>query len=739
MLINTVESKFKFRMKIPDTKISDAINQSAGYKYYEAKKAESEKGNTAKEPEEQHVSPVKSGRGKGYMRLGDQEVNVSSAFKKNVVPKKQRSIIVADNLVPQEDVAVELAKSVSIKERQLQQRDLMTQLTIERQIEKYVEDTYAEWGQKLKGPATEDPVVQSLLDLRRGSKENSDVTRDSLGSDTDQKKEDETDDSDDSDMDLSDDEPKGDDDVAGYGVFMYNKSTEPLKSTYLSPTVMCSSLWYIQSLLNEKHVHELTNLMSNQVYTNALQPQRWLTQREILRKCFRMILLIIYHLHQKLDDLTSINVSKVIEKAVQAKVQTEMKKLIHTHVPKALANYVKPRLNNSVLEVMKNNQISLFTKPSTTIDDILDMELKLKLLNIMYLNKSHKTHNTHQQLYNTLYQSINLDQEALDAQDAKPSFNKRLTECPNARWFTKKSGLADVANRRTTWFDLLLKSYIDQIKDHIIGPSTIAIANKLKELNQKDELTIADLEGACLEKLKKQYKNDGELEYHVDQLKASMLTEAQWNSSKGDVSKPRSFERHMFKSTKPIQASTTMVFTTWSSLARERSMLHLSPSTLLQEINNMSLDKVYFDKRIISFVRVDMKRKWGYGFLSSIIFGRSDKKEYEFSYADLPGLSLNDIEDMYLLKLRVESYQRTLNLTKPKFHFDGIDEKIPYIVLRTKKGVMYLNQHNFRSLMKLDEVHKFYDGTLMKIRDNLIDMVNKNELGRVNKRLKGRD
>ncbi|GJS70936.1 hypothetical protein Tco_0703777 [Tanacetum coccineum] len=31
-------------------------------------------------------------------------------------------------------------------------------------------DTYAEWGQKLKGPAVDNPAVQSLLDLRKGLK-----------------------------------------------------------------------------------------------------------------------------------------------------------------------------------------------------------------------------------------------------------------------------------------------------------------------------------------------------------------------------------------------------------------------------------------------------------------------------------------------------------------------------------------------------------------------------------------
>ncbi|GKF83887.1 hypothetical protein Tco_0248785 [Tanacetum coccineum] len=158
---------------------------------------------------------------------------------------------------------------------------------------------------------------------------------------------------------------------------------------------------------------------------------------------------------------------------------------------------------------------------------------------------------------------------------------------------------------------------------------------------------------------------------------------------------------------------------------------------------------------------------------------RSNKKEYEFSYAYLPRqprLSLNDVEDMYLLKVQyklhhlqsdfekdfnnlllffirrvmiqnkveyiqlgVESYQRRLNLTKPKLYFEGIDQKIPYTMSGTEKGVVYLNQHNIKSLMKLSEVNKFCDDTLLKIHDNFLEMVSKNELGHGNKRLKGKD
>ncbi|GKC09788.1 hypothetical protein Tco_1001398, partial [Tanacetum coccineum] len=197
-----------------DSPLTKMINTVEGYKYYKHKKNERKKDEAAEEPEEQHVSPIRSGKGKGYMRSGNHEVNVPSAFKKNVVPRKQRSKTIVDNIVPQEDLAVELVKSVSIEEQRLQQHDIMTQLTIERQVEKDVEDMYvAERGLKLK---------------------------DSSCSNINDEKDIEIDDSDESDMDLSDDEPKGDDDATGFG-----------------------------NLLIEPLVHELMNLMSNPVYTDA--------------------------------------------------------------------------------------------------------------------------------------------------------------------------------------------------------------------------------------------------------------------------------------------------------------------------------------------------------------------------------------------------------------------------------------------------------------------------------------
>ncbi|GJZ34039.1 hypothetical protein Tco_0579475 [Tanacetum coccineum] len=604
---------------ILDVMISDAIKKKAGYMYYMAKKVESEKAKIVDKPEEKHVSPIKSGRGKGFMYYGDQVANVPNKLKKDVVPRKTRSLTIAEGAV----------------------------------VDDTVVDTYAEWGQKLKGPAVEDPAVQSLLDLRKGSKASrleslrqkkqpvvgegssvahnkyyssldtdSDATLYSSSSDKPEGSANETDDADESDIDLFDDNPHRDDDDARYGVFMHNKSTATPSSTYLSPTVTSSSLDFIQTLLDETHA----NFMSHQVYTDAqttlvvhnLEGNLELTSyiscaskvplgtyvdvlatKTLMREMFpdknahhipspsakkipfhtttpqpsslqakakklmqkakknmrkfnfkKAVTQKFKEYDQKLEALTNFNISEAFEKVVQAKVLTEIKKLLPTHIPNVIANYVKPRLNTSVLEVIKTNQINLFTQSSTSTDDLSEMDLKLKLLNRIHLNKSNDTHTTHQQLHDTLYESIILDQDALDAQVVQSSFHKRahdnqdppnnheggnkkkhrkdvgepssrssrrnrspvvivqddtpamqpldkadtlIQKHSNPEWFPKKSGLA---KRRTTWFDLFLKLDIHKDENHILGPSTVAIAKKFKELIQKDELLISYLEGA---------------------------------------------------------------------------------------------------------------------------------------------------------------------------------------------------------------------------------------------------
>ncbi|GJV74540.1 hypothetical protein Tco_1506124 [Tanacetum coccineum] len=346
------------------------------------KRIKSEKAKLVEEPKEQNISTVRSGKGKGYMHLEDQEVNVTSAFKKNDVARKTRSLTIADNIV-KVPVAVELVKSIRFEDQP-------------NRLESLKQATQAVGGEGSSGTHNKYYQFENI------SAADSEATQDSLRSNTNEERDDETDDSD---MDLSEDEPKGGDDAIRFGVFVYNKCIEPLKSTCLNPIVTTLSLEYIQSLLNEPLANELTNFLSNPVYTDAhttsvvanpdgnpeemfpdeafhhisfppaniqvKDPQPRSLQakvKKLMQKAKKNMRKINFkravtqrfkEYDQKLEALTSINVSEAIDKAVHAKVLTEMKKLLPTHVSKVLANYVNPWFNNSVLEVMQNNQINL--------------------------------------------------------------------------------------------------------------------------------------------------------------------------------------------------------------------------------------------------------------------------------------------------------------------------------------------------------------------------------------------
>ncbi|GKD73262.1 hypothetical protein Tco_1331544 [Tanacetum coccineum] len=155
-----------------------------------------------------------------------------------------------------------------------------------------------------------------------------------------------------------------------------------------------------------------------------------------------------------------------------------------------------------------------------------------------------------------------------------------------------------------------------------------------------------DLEGAVLEKLKQQYKNDVEFEYHIDQLKAVMLSEAKWNSDEDDVWSKETHRYH-FEALNGIYH--------WEDRKTD---------FFKAELSNRLEGKVYSDLRIKSVVRIMVKKKRGYDFLTSIVVKKSYDIEYEFSYVDLPRLSLNDVEDMYLLQVQDKLHHLPLKFVK---------------------------------------------------------------------------
>nr|GEV45939.1 hypothetical protein [Tanacetum cinerariifolium] len=71
--------------------------------------------------------------------------------------------------------------------------------------------------------------------------------------------------------------------------------------------------------------------------------------------------------------------------------------------------------------------------------------------------------------------------------------------------------------------------------------------------------------------------------------------------------------------------------------------------------------------------------------------------------------------------------------------FNGINHKIPYTTIGTERGVFYLNKYDVKFLMLRKEVHKFCNGTLVQVQENLLKMLNENRLGHDNMNLKGEE
>nr|GEY21926.1 hypothetical protein [Tanacetum cinerariifolium] len=73
------------------------------------------------------------------------------------------------------------------------------------------------------------------------------------------------------------------------------------------------------------------------------------------------------------------------------------------------------------------------------------------------------------------------------------------------------------------------------------------------------------------------------------------------------------------------------------------------------------------------------------------------------------------------LQLSVESYQKKLNLTKPDTYRSDLKGKEAYTAYSNPRGFIYQNKDKQNRLMRIDELHKFSDGTLNDVRTALDD------------------
>nr|GEY32606.1 hypothetical protein [Tanacetum cinerariifolium] len=110
----------------------------------------------------------------------------------------------------------------------------------------------------------------------------------------------------------------------------------------------------------------------------------------------------------------------------------------------------------------------------------------------------------------------------------------------------------------------------------------------------------------------------------------------------------------------------------------------------------------------------------------SSIFVEVPQILYKFKEGDFKRLRIQDIEDMLLLlvqgkrrmedlQLGVESYRKKLNLTKSDSYRSDLKYKEAYTAYSNRRGFIYQNKDKKNRLMRIDELHKFSDGTLTNV------------------------
>nr|GFB82665.1 hypothetical protein [Tanacetum cinerariifolium] len=175
-------------------------------------------------------------------------------------------------------------------------------------------------------------------------------------------------------------------------------------------------------------------------------------------------------------------------------------------------------------------------------------------------------------------------------------------------------------------------------------------------------------------------------------------------------------------------------------------------------VNQESTLDVYSKRRIIAVTELKIVEWHDYKHLDWISVCRDDDQIYKFKEGDFKRLRLQYIKDMLLLlvqgklsnltvkerlafnvslrmftrsivikrrvedlQLGVESYQKRLNLTKPDTYRPNLRRREAYTVHSNPRGFIYQNKDKKNRLTRIDELHKFSDGTLNDVRNALDD------------------
>ncbi|GJV41409.1 hypothetical protein Tco_1419849 [Tanacetum coccineum] len=305
----------------------------------------------------------------------------------------------------------------------------------------------------------------------------------------------------------------------------------------------------------------------------------------------------------------------------------------------------------------------------------------------------------------------------------KPIPEEDIPKTPEPDWVIPSNDLSEAGNN---WADALTKSYKDPEENKLLsktGDMGSFIKWYCKWIGKK-KLTKDDLEGQTYMTVKPFHTNNISLQFQIKEYHQLLSDKIDLMNPEGhrvvsdhnaahylDFGLEELVPSLWIKSERDYDISAAYGITHWWFKGNKFYIQrHSTPYDRRAVRSHM---------RILSDTSLKTYERYGYTYLREIVIRRAHYNEYKISEADFKNLHLNDFEDLYLLHL-----QGKLN------HLPGSDKdasnflfKEDYTIVSKPMNVIYRDRSDQKKMMRLNEVHKFSDGTLTRVLERLDHMV----------------
>ncbi|GJZ95729.1 hypothetical protein Tco_0668063, partial [Tanacetum coccineum] len=484
-------------------------------------------------------------------------------------------------------------------------------------------------------------------------------------------------------------------------------------------------------------------------------------------------------LKKKVEAMSKINQAEAIEESVQANLINEVKNHLPKLLPKVVSDFVKPRLESTIRDVLQKNPINLYKSSSssfTNLDSFAEYDLdeaiaKGEIDPAKVLKKRCNDDKDEDPPVKS-----DKEKKRKKRKDSEPSKDYQAGSSKKGNTPSKSSKTDKYVHAEETIKELAQEVAMDveePVEDEVVHneeqphddsdpkqdkstwfnqsprPETPdpewnkdPIADDrpeqpvCQEPSQGRKITKANLRGPTFKLLKGTCRNNIELEYNMKHKPIplqgplghlTILVDFFFNNDLKYLKTGNQERKYTISLTK-------------TKVARSR-------------LTAKSPHEVSSRMQILSVIRLTIDNQFGYGYLKEIVVRRADLKEYTFREAGFSRLHLNDIEDMFLLYVQLKIHNLTGDeivalvnalrmftrsircanwsgkLLEKAQHHQATNHLLWNLIQRTinhfyePKRVVYLNKSNWKRLMRADELYNFSDGTLKMVRHNLNDML----------------